>query len=354
MTASKMQLTVRLGTEFWNDSCDLRELEQAVAQGAAGATSNPVIVHQVVEADRATWAPVVDHMIATEPHATEADLAWRLIESMAARAAGILQPVHAATAGRTGYLSVQVNPQFYRNADLMVEHGLHLATLAPNIAIKVPATAAGIIAMERLSAQGVRINATVCFSLSQALACADAVERGLATARAAGRDVEHVRPTITLMVGRLDDHLQRVQERERISLDPGHLHWAGIAVFKKAYRIFRARPYQSALLAAAYRSVLHWSELLGEHVVLTIPYRWWTQFNTSNVTPKPSIQQPVPAHIVDALYFHFEDFRRAYDEDAMVPSAFDTYGPSVHTLQQFLGGQQRLMEWVRSRMLQSS
>jgi len=354
MTASKMQLTVRLGTEFWNDSCDLRELEQAVAHGAAGATSNPVIVHQVVEADRATWAPVVDHLIATHPHATEADLAWHLIESMAVRAAAILQPVHAATAGHTGYLSVQVNPQFYRNADRMVEHGLKLAAIAPNIAIKVPATAAGITVMEQLSAAGVRINATVCFSLSQALACADAVERGLATARAAGRDIEHLRPTITLMVGRLDDHLQRVQERERISLDPGHLHWAGIAVFKKAYRVFRSRPYQSALLAAAYRSVLHWSELLGEHVVLTIPYRWWTQFNASNVTPKPAIQHPVPAHIVDALYFHFEDFRRAYDEDALVGRDFDTYGPTVHTLQQFLGGSQRLVEWVRARMLQSS
>jgi len=354
MTASKMQLTVRLGTEFWNDSCDLRELEEAVAHGAAGATSNPVIVHQVVEADRATWTPVLDQLIAAHPRATETDLAWRLIESMAVRAASILQPVHAATAGRTGYLSVQVNPQFYRDADLMVEHGMKLAAIAPNIAIKVPATAAGIAAMESLTAAGVRINATVCFGVPQALACADAVERGLVAARAAGRDVEHMRPTITLMVGRLDDHLLRVQERERISLDPGHLHWAGIAVFKKAYRIFRARPYQSALLAAAYRSVLHWSELLGEHVVLTIPYRWWTQFNAANVGPAPAIQHPVPAHIVDGLYFHFEDFRRAYDEDGLAPGDFDSFGPTVHTLLQFLGGSQRLAEWVRARMLQSA
>jgi transaldolase len=144
-----------------------------------------------------------------------------------------------------------------------------------------------------------------------------------------------------------------VQERDRTSLDPGTTHWAGIAVFKKTYRLFRARPYQSLLLAAAYRSVLHWSELIGEHVVLTMPHRWWTQFNASNVTPKPAIQQPVPAHIVDALYFHFEDFRRAYDEDGLSSDDFDAYGPTVHTLQQFLGGSQRLVEWVRGRMLRA-
>ena len=353
MTASKMQLTVGLGTEFWNDSCDVRELQDAVAHGAAGATSNPVIVHQVVEADRAMWTPVADSLIAAHPEATETELAWRLIEIMAQRAAVILQPVHAATAGRTGFLSVQVNPQFYRDATRMVEHGRQLAVLAPNIAIKVPATRAGIAAMESLTAAGVRINATVCFTVSQAVACADAVERGLATARAAGRDVESLRPTITLMVGRLDDHLQRVQERDRTSLDPGTVHWAGIAVFKQAYRIFRARPYRSLLLAAAYRSVLHWSELIGEQVVLTMPHRWWTQFNASNVIPAPAIQRPVPSHIVDALHGHFEDFRRAYDEAALPPAEFDSYGPTVHTLQQFLGGSQRLVEWVRGRMLRA-
>jgi transaldolase len=353
MTLSNMQRTVALGTEFWNDSCDVRELEAAVAHGAAGATSNPVIVHQVVEADPATWTPVVDALLEAHPEASETDIAWYLIEAMARRGAAVLRPVYDATAGRTGFLSVQVNPQFYRDAARMVEHGRHLAALAPNLAIKVPATRAGIAAMEELTAAGVRINATVCFSVAQAVAAAEAVERGAAAAIAARRDVTTLRPTITLMVGRLDDHLQRAQERERINVDPGHAHWAGIAVFKRTQALFRARGYRSLLLAAAYRSVLHWSELIGEHVVLTMPYRWWTQFNAAALTPERRLDRPVAAHIVDSLGAHFADFRRAEDENGLMPAEFDGFGPTVHTLQQFLGGAQRLAEWVRSRMLRA-
>ena len=65
----------------------------------------------------------------------------------------------------------------------LVEQGLRFASLAPNMQVKVPATRAGIAAIEELTAQGVSINATVCFTVPQALAVAEAVERGLERAR---------------------------------------------------------------------------------------------------------------------------------------------------------------------------
>lgn len=351
MALSKMQLTTQLGTDFWNDSCDLRELSEACEHGAVGATSNPVIVQQVVAAERDTWFPVLDALVSEHTDATENDLAWALVEAVGRRAAAILAPVHERTEGRKGTLCVQVNPQFYRSCERMVEHGKRLASIAPNIAVKIPAVPAGLVAIERLTAAGVCINATVSFSIAQVLACADAVERGLAQARARGLDTEHMRPVITLMVGRIDDHLRRVMDRDAIRIDPGYVHWAGIAVFKKAYSIFQSRPYRSTLLAAAYRHILHWSELIGEHVVLSMPYAWWTSFNAASATPAHSITRPVPPQIVDSLYYHFADFRRAYDEDGMQAEEFVHYGPSVHTLQQFLGGYQQLLELVRQRML---
>lgn len=351
MTPSKMQLTSRLGTDFWNDSCDLRELAEAREHGAVGATSNPVIVQQVVASARDTWLPVLDALVAEHTDASENDLAWALVEAVGRRAAAILAPVHEGSEGRKGYLCMQVNPQFYRSCERMVEHGKRLASLAPNIAVKIPAVPAGLVAIERLTAAGVRINATVSFSIAQVVACAEAVERGLAQARARGIDTERMRPVITLMIGRIDDAMRRVMDRDAIRVDPGYVHWAGIAVFKKAYSIFQARPYRSTLLAAAYRHILHWTELLGEHVILSMPYAWWTSFNAASVTPAHSITRPVPPQIVDALYYHFGDFRRAYDEDGMQPEDFAHYGASVHTLQQFLGGYQDLLALVRQRML---
>jgi transaldolase len=344
-----MRRTVVLGVEFWNDSCDLRELTAAVAAGAVGATSNPLIVAQAVQADPATWLPVLDALVAAGAGDDEDTLAWRLVETIAVRAAALLAPAYAASGGRAGILCVQVDPRLYRSSARMIEHGRRLARLAPNIAIKVPATAAGIAAIEALSADGIRTNATVSFSLAQAVACAEAVERGLARASAVAAATFTAYTTV--MVGRLDDHLKRVAERERVSVVPGWLDWAGIAVFKRVAATFRARAYRATPLAAAYRHHLHWSELIGPGVVLSMPYRWWTQFEVSDLEPAATLDQPVEPRIVNALEARFPDFRSAIAPDGLAPDAFAAWGPSVHTLQQFLGGWQQLVEIVRGRML---
>jgi transaldolase len=348
---SPIRRTIELGADFWNDSCDLAELREAVDVGAVGATSNPVIVSQVVRSDPGHWQPVLDRLIAAEPTASEDLIAWSLVEMVAREAASLLAPVHQATEGRKGFLSVQVNPQLYRSADRMVEHARRLSALAPNIAIKIPATAAGLEAMEKLTGEGIRINATVCFTLSQAIACAEAVERGFARAATLGTDTRTLHPTVTLMVGRLDDHLQRLLERDAVTIDPGFLHWAGVAVFKKAHALFTGRGYRSTLLAAAYRHHLHWTELIGERVVLTMPYKWWRQFEGSKLVPERTVARPVAPEVLGALSNGFEDFRAAYEEHGLEPAQFTRYGASVHTLQQFLAGYQSLLELVRIRML---
>src|SRR6185369_16394219 len=142
------------------------------------------------------------------------------------------KPVFDATRGVKGFLSAQVNPKYYPNKDLMVEQATQLASLAPNIAIKAPATEVGIAAMEEMTARGIRVNATVSFTLPQALAVSAAFDRGLKRARAAGRDADAIRPYITLMIGRVDDHLKRVAEAKKIGTTAGTIEWSGIAVFK--------------------------------------------------------------------------------------------------------------------------
>jgi transaldolase len=351
MVVSNMRLTTRLGTDFWNDSCDPDELGEAVAEGAVGATSNPVIVYQAVQSARERWIPVLDRLITENPSASEDEIAWMLITEVAATAAAILRPVYDETQRRKGYLSVQVNPKYFRNPGRMVQHARELAAIAPNIAIKIPATESGVAAIEQLTAEGIRINATVCFSVAQAIVCAEAVERGVQRAESAGRDTSTLLPNITIMVGRIDDHLRRVMERDDITIDPGHLNWAGVAVFKKAWQLFRTGPYRSTLLAAAYRYHMHWTALIGERVAQTVPYKWWKQFNIATVAPRVTIAQPLAEERVRLLYDHFADFRRAYDQDGLRPADFERYGASVHTLNQFLSGYHKLLELVRERML---
>jgi transaldolase len=351
LQATKMRLTTERGADFWNDSCAPSELEEAVQNGATGATSNPVIVGAAVKADLATWVPVIDGLIAEDTEAGEEEIAWKLIEAVGRKAAAVLEPVHRETRGAKGFLSMQVNPKLYRSPARMAEHGRRLAAVAPNVAIKVPATPAGIAAGAELVASGINVNATVSFTLPQAVAVAEAFEAALDQAKARGLDMSRLHPYVTLMVGRLDDHLQRVLTKEAVSIDPGYLHWAGIAVFKKARRLFAERSYRSTLLAAAYRHHLHWSQLIGRGVILSMPYAWWKQFEASDIEVADTLDRPVEPRIVDGLYARFADFRRAYDEGGLAPGEFVRYGASVHTLNQFISGYHDLLAFVRERML---
>ncbi len=346
-----MRLTILKGAEFWNDSCALHELREAVEEGATGATSNPVIVYSVVKSDPSTWTSVLDTIIGTHGDRTEDEIAWLLIEEIGRQAAAILEPVYRSTKGQQGFLSMQVSPKFHANTERMVEHGRALAALAPNIAIKVPSTAAGLQAAEELVAGGINVNATVSFTVSQAVAAGEAFERGLDRARKSGADLTRLHPYATLMVGRLDDLLQRVAAKEAITIDPGFLHWAGIAVFKRAHQIFKERGFRSTLLAAAYRHHMHWSQLIGQGVILTIPYPWWKQFQASDIEVEETLERPVNPEIVALLRRKFRDFDLALGEGAIPPESFAFFGASVHTLNQFLGGFQDLLGLVRERML---
>ena len=348
---SRMKATIDKGVEFWNDSCAPAELSDAVAHGAAGATSNPVIVFSAIKADPKTWTPVLDGLIAARPQALEDEIAWSLIEALGVKAAAILEPVHKSTRGARGFLSMQVNPKLHPDSERMFEHGKVLAAVAPNVAIKVPATAAGIQAAEELVAAGINVNATVSFSVPQAVAVAEAFERGLDRARARGADMHTLHPYATLMLGRLDDHLQRVMAKEGVVVDPAYISRAGIAVFKRARQVFRERGYRATLLAAAYRHHLHWSELVGPGIVQSIPYTWWKQFESSDIPVRATLDEPVDPVVVDTLSRRFEDFRRAYGVDTLAVEEFARFGPTIHTLNQFIGGYQDLLGLVRERML---
>ena len=333
-------------TDYWNDSCSLEELAYAIEHGAVGATSNPTIVGEVLKKEWPLWEARLGELVAGSPSASEDEIAWRLIEEMAAKASELLLPVFERERGLKGRLSIQTNPKLYRDADRLVEQGLHFATLAPNVQVKVPATRAGLAAIEELTAQGVSINATVCFTVPQSLAVAAAVERGLDRRGSA----DGMSPVCTIMIGRLDDWIEIAAKQTDTLLTPGTASWAGIACIKRAYGIYRERGYRTRLLAAAYRNHLHWSQLIGGDIVLTIPHAWQTLFNASDVDVVPRFDDPVPADALEELA-RIPDFVRAFEPDGMAEDEFDGYGATRRTLRGFIASYQDLCAVVRDTML---
>ena len=345
------EMTQTTRTCLWNDSASIQELTYAIEHGAVGATCNPVIVVGVLKKEMSLWKDRIRRLIDEMPVATEERVGWQLVREISAKGARLLEPIFRAHRGRNGRLSVQTDPRLYRDTQAILEQAEKFSGIAPNIIVKIPVTRAGIPAIEEATYRGISINATVSFTLPQSLAVAEAVERGLKRREREGKDIATMGPVCTIMVGRLDDWLKVVAEQENITIDPGYLEWAGVAVFKKAYQMFCERGYRVRLLSAAFRNHMHWSEFIGGDVVISPPYAWQLRFNASDIEVRPRIDQPVEPRIVAELSRKFVDFRRAYTHDGLSIEEFDSFAPTRRTLRQFISGCYDLDSIVRDFML---
>lgn len=333
-------------THIWIDTCAQEAMEFSIASGACGGTTNPVIVGQVLKAEMSLWEDTIAEMFRSGEYKTEDDVAWALIEKIAVTRSKLLLPAFEKSGGKCGRLSMQTNIKNYRDSDAITAQALHFGTLYPNLNVKVPAGKDGIAAIEEITYGGVSVNATVSFSVAQAVAVAEAVERGLARREKDGLSNEMMAPVCTIMIGRVDDWLKKAVSRSKLLVDPECLEWGGVAVFKKAYGIFKQRGYRTRLLTAAYRNHYHWSALLGGDVSMTIPYNWMQVFANSTIELKDSMDTPVnPAYMEQLL--SLDEFRKVYDEDGMTIENFEHYGAFVDCLKGFFKGYEDLLATIR-------
>lgn len=239
--------------------------------------------HRLVECmyrarQRSTWFEAADDLPAQtqrDPHHSTVP-----VVSLLYLLNGAKEP--RKTNGSDGRVSIQTDPRLYRDPQALLAQAERFSKLAPNIIVKIPATRIGLQVIERAVALGVSVNATVSFTVPQAIAGGEAIERGIALR---GGDDSGVDPgcVVTLMGGRLDDWLKESAGRSGILFEPGVLDWAGVAAAKKAYGIFRERGYRSRLLVGAFRSHLLFSEFIGGDLVITIPAEWQDRIQASGI-----------------------------------------------------------------------
>ncbi len=336
-------------TELWNDSCSCKELSYAIENGGCGATTNPVIVFNVLKNELPDWEDTIRKLVDDNPTWTEDDLSWALIKAMGSKAAHLLDDIFEKSHGQRGRISFQTNAKYYRNKDLMVNQALDLASQVKNSQVKLPASKAGIEAMEELTYRGVSINATVSFTVAQAIQVAEAVERGLQRREKEGLDSSYMHPVCTIMSGRVDDYLKNYYASTETIISSEAVEMAGVAVMKKAYRIYKERGYRTKLLVAAYRNLHHFEEFIGGDIILTIPYKWQKKYNGCDVEIKDNMSAPVDEKIIRELSKH-EEFVKAYDENFPIEE-FQYYGAFKATINQFLNGYDSLVQLLRKYMV---
>ncbi|MBI3862567.1 MAG: transaldolase [Planctomycetia bacterium] len=178
-----LESLIASGTKLWLDSIDPDLVVANRAFGATGATSNPIIVSDLIKTGRFD-RQLTDLMArGLDDDAT----AWQVTDFLVRQAQNVFQPVHAATKGDDGYVSFELDPLLEDPACKLsvAEKGQQYAELGKkwaaghtNRMIKVPATPGGLAALEELSAAGVTLNVTLIFSQRQYHAARDAIWRG--------------------------------------------------------------------------------------------------------------------------------------------------------------------------------
>src|SRR5205085_7700378 len=145
----------------------------------------------------------------------------------------------ASMAGQPGYVCAPGNPLRAGDRDCMLPMARRFHAWAPNIAVKLPATAAGLDVLEECVAEGITVTATVSFTVPQVLAIAERHRAGSVRARQNG--IDPGKCFAVIMIGRLDDYLREVAHDNRAHVDESDIQQAGLAVTKRAYAIYQER-----------------------------------------------------------------------------------------------------------------
>mgnify|MGYP001041360856 FL=1 len=316
-------------TVWWHDSADPAELEVGLQRGAVGVTTNPVLTYTALKANPDRWG----HLPAALPKdLTPAERAEELMRHVVVSAAGMFAPIHASSGGENGYVCAQVNPNLAWDADAMIAMARRYHAWAPNIAVKLPVTLAGLEALEVLVGDGVTITATVSYNVPQMLQVAAYHERGRARAAEAGVAPGHC--FAVQMIGRIDDYLREVARDAHAPVTEDDIRLAGLAMAKRAYAVYCQEGYHAKLLVAALRGNYHMTELVGADVVMSIHPKSQTPLLEAGVPREERIAQPIDPQAIARLQA-MPEFVRCYEPDGMRPEEFFAFGVVQRTLTQF-------------------
>lgn len=315
---------------YWHDGAEAKGLEEAIGNGATGATTNPFLVGATLQDNMEYWKPMLTNL---SKDLKGDELAEKLIGVVTKTNANRLEEFRAMGALH-GYCCAQTNPCEPCNTEYMIEQAKRYATNAKNIVVKMPATRAGIEAIEECTAIGMNVAATVSFTVPQVLAVGAAVQRGIERAKKSG-----ITPGVgiaVLMVGRLDDYLKDVRADTKSVATPEDVKWAGTAAIKRAYEIFNQRGYDCILMPAGCRGGYHITELAGAKMVMSIAPKIAQELEPlGEESFVEKIDIPVDQAIIDRL-MTMAEFRKAYEPDGMTEDEFITFGSCNRTLDQFV------------------
>jgi transaldolase len=267
------------------------ELQQYVDRGIRGITSNPSIFQKAI-ADSADYDHQFDALLATG--ASVKDIYWEMVTEDISEALEVLRPVHEASGGVDGFVSVEVDPGLARDTEGTIASAreLHQRIDAPNLFVKIPASEEGVPAIRQMISEGRSVNVTLIFSIERYTDVMEAHLSGLEAYREAGNtDLSRIHSVASFFISRVDtevdNRLAAIDTDEARALRGKAAVAQGQLAYERFLEVFSG-PRWEALAAAgahvqrplwastsvkneAYPDTLYVDQLIGPNSVNTMP-----------------------------------------------------------------------------------
>jgi len=315
-----------------------------------GVTTNPPLSLQAIQDDMSYWEKVARELIDQNPGIDPEGLFWKLYKRVVQRGSDMYLPLFKASGFKEGFLSGQVDPRKVFDKETMIRQAEEIASINPNVMVKVPGSKQGYEVIEHLTAKGISTNNTLTFVLPQLLDCARSVQRGLETAQKNAVDLSRWRSVITHMESRYGDlgGLRDFAKEKGIELSEADVRMAELAIFKKAYKYLKDHNLPSKMLSCSLRlgpvvngsnRIWHLEEKAGAAVVVTCPPGFIEQVlfmpGVEDIAfKKDRILEDIPQSTMDKL-MRVPYFERAYAEDGYTRDEYNTHPALQRTAEQF-------------------
>jgi transaldolase len=326
-----------------------------------GVTTNPPLSLQAIQDDVPYWQNVAQELIKENSGIDTEGLFWELYKTVVKRGSDMYLPLFEASGYKEGFLSGQVDPRSVFDGEAMTRQAEELATINPNVMIKVPGSKEGYDVIEYLTAKGISTNNTLTFILPQLVDCAQSVKRGLAKAKENGVDLSKWRSVITHMESRYGDlgGLRDFAKEKGIELSDGEVRLAELAIFKKAYKYLIDNNLPSKMLSCSLRigptvdghnRIWHLEEKAGAGIVMTCPPGFIEQVlfleDVEQIQfEKDRILEDIPKDVMDKL-LQVPYFERAYSEDGYSRDEYNTHPALQRTAEQFSKATDKMVEFA--------
>jgi transaldolase len=330
-------------TRFWINNPTQAQADMAIDHGAVGCTANPSYSQKML--DHPSEGAIARKFLqeAVEESGNEHQAAEIFQRKLIKPICDRFMPLYQQNPSRDGFVSIQGDPIDDEDVEGILRQARENRAVAKNICCKIPATKAGLEAMEVLLAENTPINATEIFGVSQMLALCETYEK---IAKKSGK-----RPPLFMshIAGIYDDHFKAYVEREKVDISPDVLWQAGLAVARKVYDLMQKRGYSAIFVGGGARGLHHFTEMVGGDVCITI--NWEGTADKLIESDPPVVERlfnPVSQKVIDELMEKLPDFKRGYLEDGLSVEEFEGFGPVQLFRSSFIKSWKQVLEVAKS------